>query len=113
MPEDEIKIEGIKSKRMFRETLDAGQKISSNYFLTYIKKTEEENCIRIGFIVTKKIGNAVVRNKVKRRIKEALRNIEYDTDIGIAMVFIARKAVIEADYLNITEVLKKVLGKIK
>jgi ribonuclease P protein component len=113
LPEDEIKIEGIKGKRMFKETLDTGQKISSNYFLTYIKKTEEKNCIRVGFIVTKKIGNAIVRNKIKRRIREALRNIKHDTDRGIAMVFIARKAVIEAGYLNITEVLKKVLGKIK
>ncbi len=113
MPEDKIKIEGIKSKREFREILDIGQKIGSNYFLTYIKKTEDENYLRVGFIVTKKIGNAVVRNRVKRKIKEALRNIEFDFYKGISAIFIARKAVIEADYLNIIEELKKVFRKIK
>lgn len=113
MPEDEIKIEGIKSKREFREILDTGQKISSNFFLTYIKRTEERNCLRIGFIITKKIGNAVTRNKVKRKIKEALRNIEFDLSAGISVVFIARKAIIEADYLIIVEVLNKVLRKAK
>jgi len=113
LPEDKIKIEGIKSKKEFREILDKGQKISSNFFLTYIKKTEETNSLKAGFIITKKIGNAVTRNRIRRKIKEALRVTEFESDTGISMIFIIRKAVIEKDYLNIREELDKVLRKIK
>ena len=112
LPEDKIKIEGIKSKKEFREILDSGQKINTRFFLTYIKKTEERNCFKIGFIITKKIGNAVVRNKIKRRVKEALRDIGFSYDTGISIVFIARKAIVGADYLNIIEALGKLLKNI-
>ena len=113
MPEEKIKIEGIKSKKEFREILNKGQKISSKFFLTYVKKTPETDSLKLGFIITKKIGNAVLRNKIKRRIREALRTVGSNAGPGASFVFIARKAAAEASYLNIIEVLNKVLKKVQ
>lgn len=48
---------------------------------------------RIGFTVTKKVGNAVVRNRVRRRLREVVRNVERDTLLnGLDLVLIGRAA---------------------
>lgn len=45
---------------------------------------------RYGFIVSKKLGNAVVRNRIRRRIREAARRWHPQTAPGYDVVFIAR-----------------------
>lgn len=43
--------------------------------------------VRFGFIVTRQIGNAVVRNRVRRRLKAAARGIMADGLIGLSVVY--------------------------
>lgn len=46
---------------------------------------------RIGFTVTKKVGNAVTRNRIRRRLKEAARLVLRDRPIlGVDLVLIGR-----------------------
>lgn len=47
---------------------------------------------RIGFTVTKKIGNAVVRNRIRRRLREAVRRAAAHAEPGTDYVIVARKA---------------------
>ena len=53
--------------------------------------SDQLNDLRVGFTVTKKIGNAVVRNRIKRRLREALKQTNIPTRFaGCDAVFIAR-----------------------
>lgn len=51
---------------------------------------------RFGFMVSKRLGNAVIRNKVKRRLREVVRNTELRA--GWDAVFIARRGAERAKY---------------
>lgn len=69
--------------------------------------------IRVGFTVTKKIGNAVVRNRMKRRFRALAREILPDEGIaGADHVLIGRAGGIERDYASLTAELKRALKKV-
>jgi ribonuclease P protein component len=56
---------------------------------------------RFGFMVSKRIGNAVVRNRVKRRLREAVRRNRVKA--GWDAVFIARRGTEKADYRELSQ----------
>ena len=69
--------------------------------------------IRVGFTVTKKIGNAVVRNRMKRRFRALAREILVDQGIaGADHVLIGRAGGVERDYASLAAELKRALKKV-
>lgn len=55
--------------------------------------------VRLGFTVTKKVGNAVVRNRARRRLKEAARLLLRDQAItGVDLVLIGRDGTVKRDF---------------
>ena len=76
-------------------------------------RDDGDDTIRVGFTVTKKIGNAVVRNRMKRRFRALAR--ETLPDLGLAgadHVLIGRSGGIERDYAKLADELKRALKKI-
>jgi ribonuclease P protein component len=66
-------LERLKTRSEFRATA-AGTRISQPGFVLQARKsTDEARPPRFGFTVTKRIGNAVVRNRIRRRLREAVR----------------------------------------
>ncbi len=69
--------------------------------------------MRVGFTVTKKVGNAVVRNRMKRRFRALAREILPDQGIaGADHVLIGRAGGIERDYESLAAELKRALKKV-
>jgi ribonuclease P protein component len=66
---------------------------------------------RVGISVSKRIGKAVTRNRVKRLIREAVRPLLPSIPAGRDLVFIARSASANAGYLEMCETVGKLLRR--
>ena len=76
-------------------------------------RDDADQTIRIGYTVTKKIGNAVVRNRMKRRFRAMARDLLPDLGIaGADHVLIGRAGGVERDFATLTAELRKALGKL-
>jgi len=90
----------LKRNKDFRYVYRTGKSVGSkNLVLVYrLRKTPN---IKIGFSVSKKVGKSVVRNKIRRRMKEAMRSLLPDTDKKVLMILIARQPIVNASYQKI------------
>jgi ribonuclease P protein component len=76
-------------------------------------RDDDDMTMRVGFTVTKKIGNAVVRNRMKRRFRALARETLPDHGIaGADHVLIGRAGGIERDYASLALELKRALKKL-
>ena len=64
---------------------------------------------RLGITTTKKLGNAVQRNRARRLIKEAYRLLEYKIPLGRDIVIVARKKTVYANMCQVMNDLEKFL----
>jgi ribonuclease P protein component len=87
----------LRSNRQFQDVRRKG-KSTGNHLLVLCYLPNNLEYSRFGISVSKRVGNAVTRNLVKRRLREALR-IRIDTiQPGWDLVFIARNPIRHADY---------------
>ncbi len=84
----------ILKKKEFSEILTDGERRKTKHFVLFIKKRTHDGKSRLGLIITKKIGNAVVRNRIKRVVREFFR-LHYreiaSGDNQQDIIFIARR----------------------
>ena len=68
---------------------------------------------RLGFTVTKKVGNAVVRNRTRRRLKEAARLVLQERPmVGVDLVLIGRDATRGRNFVILMDDLSRALAKV-
>ena len=65
-------VERLRCASAYRRIFEQGEKLVGSLFILYILPTLEPHS-RLGLAFSKRIGNAVVRNRIKRRLKEAAR----------------------------------------
>lgn len=80
----------LKRKNEFSYIFKRGKTIANQYLVLYYAPAKQENENRVGFAVSKKIGNAVIRNRIKRRMREAIRPSLPYIIAGYDLIFIAR-----------------------
>ena len=111
-----IKISSLKKNEDFKSLL-AGKKISNKYLTIFFKKLSYENnkSLNISFVAQKKIGNAVKRNKIKRRLKNMVRDIckKIKINLNYSYLIIAKKKILEDEFQIIREELFNDLKKTK
>jgi ribonuclease P protein component len=76
-----------------------GEKRRGRLFLLEVLNRDDEAAPRVGYTVTKKVGNAVVRNRVRRRLKEAVRvHAAREMAPGHDYVIVGREEVLAAPF---------------
>lgn len=79
----------LKSNRDFRRLYSRGKRAVSPTLVLYVQRNRS-GCNRLGITVSKKLGNAVARNKVRRRLREIYRLHEEEFLPGRDLVVVAR-----------------------
>ena len=110
------KITSLSKNAEFKSLL-SGKKISNKYSSIYFKRLSGKNSNRlnISFVAKKKLGNAVIRNKIKRRLRnimnEAVKSI--NINLNYCYLLIARTSVSKDPYEKIKNVTLEDFKKIK
>ena len=90
----------ITSQREYREVYSKNYKREGNFFIFLVRKIPE-NLVAVGIVVSKKVGIAVVRNKVKRRIRAFIRENLSLLPTNRKIVIIAKPAAGTANWQEI------------
>ena len=101
------KIEIIKSSREYTEIINTNI-YRSKYFSIYYRKTGDEN--KYGITIPKKTGTAVIRNKIKRRVKNIIDNNKNIVQKGYDYVIIVKKGIVDLTYQDMEKELLKLLS---
>ena len=110
------KIVALSKNEEFKNLLKQ-RKVSNKYVTIFFGKiiNKDNKKLNISFVTKKKIGNAVKRNKIKRRLRnitnEAVKNISIN--YNYSFLVIAKTSMLNNEYKNIKETLFQDLEKIK
>ncbi|MFL2756144.1 MAG: ribonuclease P protein component [Dehalococcoidia bacterium] len=90
-----------------------GKRWSNSDLILIVRHTDLEvsTTPRFGLVVSKKVGNAVIRNKCKRRMREATRHLNIKG--GNDLVFIARSSIASKTHSEITKSMSELLSRAK
>ena len=85
----------IRDKFEFNRVYSKGRSYVNHMMIIHVISSDDVKG-KVGFAVGKKIGNAVVRNRIKRIMREAYRISQHDINQNVSMILIARKPLIDA-----------------
>ena len=105
-------LRSLKGDRAFRR-LRRGRSGGAKH-LSIRWRTTQDGVVRVGIVVSRKVGKAVVRNRVRRRLWEALRAIVRDVTLAensFDMIVIVRPAAASADYGQLKDSLLRALQR--
>ena len=103
--------ETLKQNREFHRLYSKGKSAVTPYLVVYARHAKREQN-RIGFTVSTKLGHAVVRNRVRRRLREAYRLHEAEFAPGTELVIVARTRAAAASYAELEHSLLSAAGKL-
>ena len=78
------------TRRDFSRVLSKGRRLFTRHFILYVCK-RDSGISRLGLTISKKVGPAVVRNRIKRCVREAFRTRDDWFDGAVDLVVIAKK----------------------
>ncbi|OGD35259.1 ribonuclease P protein component [Candidatus Atribacteria bacterium RBG_16_35_8] len=96
----------------FKKVFSEGRRIEGKNLIIFVLKNDYD-FNRLGIIVKKEIGKAVVRNKIKRRLKETSRLLNKKLLPGYDIIVMAKNNIREASYFELYYDLEGLLYKEK
>ena len=102
------KIFRLRSNLEFKKVYGGGKNYWNRNLILYVKKNNIGNT-RVGYSITKKIGNAVVRNKIRRRMKEIYRLNFHNIMDNYDLIFIPKKNIVHISYKELESAMLHIL----
>ena len=105
----------IKKRSEFIRSNKSSKKIhTQNIIIQKLESKKNDNIPYFGFTITKKIGSAIVRNKIKRRLKSIIRELlKYKDkyfDLSFNYILICKKEIVKVSYNDLKN---ELMGKFK
>lgn len=99
----------LRKNAQFKYVYSKGRSCANRTLCLIYVKSGPPGALRVGFSVSRKVGKAVVRNRVKRLMREACRKRLAEIRAGHLLVFVARAAAAGADFAEISSSLGQLL----
>ncbi len=116
-----IKFRSLNQSKEFIKILKK-KKLSKKYFTIYFDKNSKNlkkninKYLNISFVMKKNIGNAVVRNKIKRKLKYAVQKISKESsliNLNYTYVIFGKNNVYKDKFINVLDEVNETFKKIK
>jgi ribonuclease P protein component len=103
----------LKRRAEFLRVAAKGRKAPMPGVVLQALSRDDDAPARLGFTVTKKVGNAVIRNRARRRLKEAARLLLRDHPVfGVDMVLIGRDGTRKRDFAALQADLSRAMRRV-
>ena len=113
-----IKFKSLNKSKEFLKILKK-KKLNSKYFTLYFDENlnnKSKKYLNISFVMKKNIGNAVIRNRIKRKLKSAVQSIlnkKQPIDLNYTYVIFGKNNVYKDKFILILNELSEIFKKIK
>jgi ribonuclease P protein component len=92
----------LHKNKKFQAVYKSGRSYANRMVVVYVLPNND-NVRRVGFAAGKRLGGAVVRNRVKRLLRESYRLHQHQLINGVDLVLVGRQAAIKADRMTVTK----------
>jgi ribonuclease P protein component len=111
-----LRLTSVKLRRDFLAANAAGKKFITQSFILQANERGRDHPVtdlsRVGFTVTKKLGNAVTRNRIRRRLRSAVRSAAPEMKPGHDYVMIARGKALDCTFGELERDIKFAFSRI-
>lgn len=94
------KSQRVRRRGEFKRVFDTGARVSSRYF-TVLVAINDANATRLGIVASRKLGDAVRRNRAKRLIRDVFRRLEKDQSPDLDVIVIPRRELFDAPFTDL------------
>ncbi|MBQ7917189.1 MAG: ribonuclease P protein component [Clostridia bacterium] len=104
------RINRLKKRYQFNYVYKSGEHFSGEHMVLYVVSSKTKN-IKVGLAVTKKVGHAVVRNKIRRRLREIIKKQVPNLKQNNNIIVVARDNISSASFEKLSNEFLKLIKK--
>lgn len=101
----------LRNREDFSRIYRHGRSFANSQFVVYWRKYPQTEQFRLGISASSKLGGAVVRNRMRRLLKEIVRHNAHKLNEGIDLILIVRKPALSLPYIEMEKSVLHVLRK--